>query len=46
MKTVTQMRDRGVEFLYVPDNYYETLKERVGEIDEDISVLKRARHPS
>ena len=40
VKTVTQMRDRGVEFLYVPDNYYETLKERVGEIDEDISVLK------
>ena len=38
--TVTQMRDRGVEFLYVPDTYYETLKDRVGEIDEDINVLK------
>jgi 4-hydroxyphenylpyruvate dioxygenase len=38
--TVTQMRDRGVEFLYVPDTYYETLKDRVGEIDEDIEVLK------
>ena len=38
--TVTQMRDRGVEFLYVPDTYYKTLKDRVGEIDEDIDVLK------
>lgn len=40
VKTVTAMRDRGVEFLYVPDTYYESLKERVGEIDEDINVLK------
>lgn len=40
VNTVTQMRDRGVEFLYVPDTYYETLKDRVGEIDEDIDVLK------
>ncbi len=38
--TVTAMRDRGVEFLYVPDNYYDDLKDRVGEIDEDINVLK------
>ena len=39
--TVTKMRDRGLEFLYVPDTYYDTLKERVGEIDEDIEVLKK-----
>jgi len=39
--TVSQMRDRGVEFLYVPDNYYTDLLERVGEIDEDIEVLKK-----
>lgn len=39
--TVTAMRDRGVEFLYVPDNYYDDLKDRVGEIDEDINVLKK-----
>jgi 4-hydroxyphenylpyruvate dioxygenase len=38
--TVSAMRDRGVEFLYVPDTYYDDLKERVGEIDEDIDVLK------
>lgn len=41
VNTVTQMRDRGVEFLYVPENYYDDLLERVGEIDEDIEVLKK-----
>ncbi|SNR67597.1 4-hydroxyphenylpyruvate dioxygenase [Lutibacter flavus] len=39
--TVSKMRDRGVEFLYVPENYYDDLLERVGEIDEDIEVLKK-----
>lgn len=39
--TVSQMRDRGVEFLYVPDNYYDDLLERVGAIDEDVEVLKK-----
>ena len=39
--TVSQMRDRGVEFLYVPDSYYDDLKERVGDIDEDIEVIKK-----
>ncbi len=38
--TVSAMRDRGVEFLYVPETYYDDLKERVGEIDEDINILK------
>jgi 4-hydroxyphenylpyruvate dioxygenase len=39
--TVSQMRDRGVEFLYVPESYYVDLLERVGEIDEDIELLKQ-----
>lgn len=39
--TVSAMRDRGVEFLYVPDSYYNDLIERVGEIDEDVEVLKQ-----
>ncbi len=39
--TVSAMRDRGVEFLYVPDAYYDDLLERVGDIDEDVEVLKR-----
>ncbi|HNI45936.1 MAG TPA: VOC family protein, partial [Chitinophagales bacterium] len=39
--TVTELRRRGVDFLYVPDNYYDDLFERVGVIDEDIEVLKK-----
>lgn len=38
--TVSAMRARGVEFLTVPDSYYEELQERVGAIDEDITALK------
>lgn len=41
VETVSAMRDRGVEFLYVPDTYYEDILERVGSIDEDIEVLKK-----
>ena len=41
VSTVSAMRDRGVEFLYVPENYYDDLLERVGEIDEDVNVLKQ-----
>ncbi len=40
IETVTQLRDRGVEFLYVPDTYYDTVLDRVGEIDEDLEPLK------
>ena len=40
VKTVSAMRDRGVEFLYVPEEYYDDLLERVGDIDEDIETLK------
>ncbi len=40
IETVTALRDRGVEFLYVPTDYYDTLTERVGEIDEEISYLR------
>ncbi|WP_438968549.1 4-hydroxyphenylpyruvate dioxygenase [Nonlabens sp.] len=39
--TVSAMRERGVEFLYVPEEYYDDLIERVGEIDEDVEVLKK-----
>jgi 4-hydroxyphenylpyruvate dioxygenase len=39
--TVSAMRDRGVEFLYVPDTYYDDILERVGEIDEDVEILKQ-----
>jgi 4-hydroxyphenylpyruvate dioxygenase len=39
--TVTAMRDRGVEFLRVPETYYETVLDRVGEIKEDLEPLKK-----
>lgn len=40
VKTVQEMRDRGVEFLRVPDTYYDHLRERVGDIEEDVKVLQ------
>jgi 4-hydroxyphenylpyruvate dioxygenase len=40
LETVKQMRANGVDFLYVPDTYYEDVLERVGEIEENIEDLK------
>ncbi len=37
--TIDALRDNGVEFLDTPDSYYEDLRARVGNIDEDIDVL-------
>lgn len=38
--TVSEMRKRGVDFLHVPDTYYEDLSERVGEIEEDMQPIR------
>ncbi|HMQ06840.1 MAG TPA: 4-hydroxyphenylpyruvate dioxygenase [Saprospiraceae bacterium] len=38
--TVTEMRNRGIDFLYVPEEYYDFLQSRVGEIDEEIEAIK------
>ena len=38
--TVEKMKARGVEFLHVPTTYYDTVLNRVGEIDEDIIKLR------
>lgn len=38
--TVAELRKRGVEFLEVPQTYYEDLLDRVGKIDEDMQDLK------
>lgn len=38
--TVSEMRKRGVEFLFVPGTYYDTVPERIGKIKEDLNVLK------
>ncbi|MDN3595771.1 4-hydroxyphenylpyruvate dioxygenase [Zunongwangia endophytica] len=40
IETVTALRDRGVEFLYVPETYYDDVLDRVGEIDEELAPLK------
>lgn len=40
IETVTKMRERGVEFLRVPDVYYADVLDRVGKIDEDLEPLK------
>ena len=38
--TVTELQKRGVQFLKVPDTYYDDLLDRVGTIDESIKPLK------
>ncbi|SNZ01084.1 4-hydroxyphenylpyruvate dioxygenase [Flagellimonas pacifica] len=40
ISTVRQLKSRGVEFLRVPDTYYDAVTDRVGKIDEDIAPLK------
>lgn len=41
VKTVTELKSRGVEFLSAPpEAYYDMIPERVGEIDEDIKKLQ------
>ena len=39
--TVTEMRDRGIEFLHVPETYYDDIPERIGEIKESLEDLRR-----
>lgn len=39
IKTVTQLKNNGVEFLRVPETYYEILPDRVGKIDEDMKAI-------
>lgn len=39
--TISEMRKRGVEFLYVPGSYYDTVLDRVGIIEEDLNELKK-----
>ena len=43
IKAINKLKENGVEFLEVPDTYYDDLTERVGAIDEDIEVLKKLK---
>jgi len=37
---VTELRNRGLQFLRVPATYYEDLPNRVGKIDEDLAAIQ------
>lgn len=38
--TISELKARGVDFLYVPGEYYDTVRDRVGIIEEDLDKLK------
>jgi len=40
VSTVSELKNRGVEFLRVPTTYYDELEGRVGKIDENIDDLR------
>jgi 4-hydroxyphenylpyruvate dioxygenase len=39
LKTVRELRENGIDFLRVPDTYYEVLPERIGKIDQDMKAI-------
>jgi 4-hydroxyphenylpyruvate dioxygenase len=39
--TVDRLQQNGVDFLRVPDSYYEILTDRVGKLDEPLEEIKR-----
>jgi 4-hydroxyphenylpyruvate dioxygenase len=41
LHTVGRLREQGVDFLSVPESYYDLLPQRVGEIDEAIEAIQR-----
>ena len=43
IKSIKKLKENGIEFLEVPDTYYEDLTKRVGAIDEDIEVLRKLK---
>ena len=40
IKTVTDLKSRGIEFLSIPASYYADVLDRVGKIDEDLKPLQ------
>jgi 4-hydroxyphenylpyruvate dioxygenase len=38
---VAALRDQGVEFLTIPESYYDDVPERIGEIEEDLADLRK-----
>ncbi|MFW9854737.1 MAG: 4-hydroxyphenylpyruvate dioxygenase [Candidatus Thorarchaeota archaeon] len=41
LSTIGMMRGNGVDFLHVPQTYYDTVLDRVGEIDENLKDLAK-----
>jgi 4-hydroxyphenylpyruvate dioxygenase len=41
LKTVETLQANGIEFLRVPDSYYDALGERIGRIDESTAAIKQ-----
>jgi 4-hydroxyphenylpyruvate dioxygenase len=41
VRCVSELRARGVEFLNIPEEYYDDVPVRIGEIEEDVEDLKR-----
>jgi 4-hydroxyphenylpyruvate dioxygenase len=38
---VSELQERGLDFLAIPESYYEEVPERIGEIEEDLADLRR-----
>jgi 4-hydroxyphenylpyruvate dioxygenase len=41
VRCVTELSARGVQFLAIPDEYYDDVPKRIGEIDEQLEDLRR-----
>jgi 4-hydroxyphenylpyruvate dioxygenase len=41
VRCVSRLRERGVEFLNIPEEYYDDVPARIGEIKEDVADLRR-----
>jgi 4-hydroxyphenylpyruvate dioxygenase len=41
VSTVTELRERGIEFLTVPEAYYDDVPQRIGKIEESLEDLRR-----
>lgn len=41
LSTVSALRDNGLKFLTIPETYYETVWDRVGEIEEDREMIRK-----
>lgn len=40
VRTVKALRTNGIEFVWMPDTYYDMLEDRIGRVEADIAVLR------